>query len=397
MRFLHLKYFGNLPMQKKIVVVAFVLCIYSWFLAPFSKYYISDIEIYFSIASLLLLTVCGQRMISRTNFNISFHYSLACFDIIFLPVLIYGEFPFVSVLAKLLFAAGFIALKNEYKLAIYDVFLSYFVILLFLGLIEFALLFVNVNFFWAIVNRGGAMDFYQGIFILVPSYFVNGSFRFMSLCEEPGTLGTICFFFLITLDYNNNKFKYLILLFAGLVTFSLGYYVLLILWSAFHIRKIDFSKLLIASIVIFAVYFSLGSIFQDRIIDRISGRSVKEIDNRTNEAVDRKLQEVVDNGTIIYGLGNRSFYEWETKVSGVSAGAKNFILQYGIISLIILVISFSYVVFRVRGLNRHTILVILFFWISFYKSNMWNNPAILLALLAISTNMFRDKLIFKKS
>ena len=54
------------------------------------------------------------------------------------------------------------------------------------------------------------------------------------------------------------------------------------------------------------------------------------------------------------------FYEWETKVSGVSAGAKNFILQYGIISLIILVISFSYVVFRVRGLNRHTILVILF-------------------------------------
>jgi len=202
---------------------------------------------------------------------------------------------------------------------------------------------------------------------------------------------------LITLDNNNNKFKYLILLFAGLVTFSLGYYVLLILWSAFHIRKIDFSKLLIASIVIFAVYFSLGSIFQDRIIDRISGRSIKEIDNRTNEAVDRKLQEVVDNGTIIYGLGNRSFYEWETKVSGVSAGAKNFILQYGIISLIILVISFSYVVFRVRGLNRHTILVILFFWISFYKSNMWNNPAILLALLAISTNMFRDKLIFKKS
>ena len=66
MRFLHLKYFGNLPMQKKIVVVAFVLCIYSWFLAPFSKYYISDIEIYFSIASLLLLTVCGQSMLLRS-------------------------------------------------------------------------------------------------------------------------------------------------------------------------------------------------------------------------------------------------------------------------------------------------------------------------------------------
>ena len=51
MRFLHLKYFGNLPMQKKIVVVAFVLCIYSWFLAPFSKYYISDIEIYFRFST----------------------------------------------------------------------------------------------------------------------------------------------------------------------------------------------------------------------------------------------------------------------------------------------------------------------------------------------------------
>ena len=278
--------YNKLPKNQKFVVFVFTLCVYSWFIAPFSKYYIANIEIFLSVLSLFVLSFFGRGMTTSIAIKQSIQYAVACLIIISIPIIAYGDYPFVSIISKFLFALAFIALKAEYKYVIYDFFINTFIILISLGLIEYVLLFVHINFFWEVVTRSGDMNFYQGLFILVPTYFVNSSFRFMSLCEEPGTFATICFFILQSLDYKIDKYKYIILLISGIISFSLGFYVLIGLWVLIQLKSFRIFHLLLAVVVICLMMTFLGNFFQERIIDRIIGVDIEAIDNRTIDIVD---------------------------------------------------------------------------------------------------------------
>lgn len=371
------------PVSQRIVISLFVFDLFAWLVAPFSKYYVSNIEVYSDLACLASLFILGKGMCSEQNINISLRYFFACLAIIFIPILGYGDTPFVSVLSKMIYAISFISLKPIHKWAIYRVFVRILSILLFLGLIEWILLLFNINFFWAEVLRGGVQPFHQGIFILMPTYSFEGYARFMSLCEEPGGLGTLCFFLLTTLDYHQYKKEYLVLLTAGLLSFSLGFYVLIGSWALIQRKNFALSQYALSVIAVVLMLTLFGAFFEERIVERISGRSFESIDNRTNEEVDKKLKEVSSDNRLFIGMGNRTFYEWETRVEGVSAGVKNFVLQYGLLGLIILVVALSSLIIRIRGLNKNTIILVVFVWISFYKSNTWNNPPLLLPLLTI--------------
>lgn len=373
--------------QQRVVILLFVLDVFAWLVAPFSKYYFSNMEIYSDIACLLSLVFIGKGMTSNANVNISLKYLFACIAIILIPVVIYGDMPFVSVMSKMVFATCFISLKPQYKWAIYDIFVKLFVIILALGIIEWLLIFANVNFYWATVIRNETHSFYQGLFILVPTYSFEGYARFMSLCEEPGLMSTICFFFLATLDYHKNKKQFLVLLFAGLISFSLGFYVLIGLWALTQGRKLGMSNIALGLVAVVMMLTVFGAFFQDRIVERVTGVDLESIDNRTNDEVDAKLNEISKDNRLYLGMGNRQFYEWESKVGGVSAGAKNYVLQYGLVGLAILLISFSNIILRIRGCNRNTWIIILFVWISFYKSNTWNNPPFLVSLLSIPVSI----------
>lgn len=384
-----------LNIRQKIISIIFSACIFSWFLAPFSAYYVSNMEVYLSILSFAMLLLIGKGMINKYYMGISIKYSLSCLFIIAIPVFIYGDLPFVSIVAKLLFAFGFISLTSNMKWSIYELFGNFLIIILFFGIIEFSLSFLGIYYFWTTVYRDTTL-FYQGFFCLIPGSFFNGGYRFESLCEEPGLLGTVCFFFLITLDVKKHKFHYIIFLVAGILSFSLGFYVIMGMWLISKVRSFSFIGLIIAVASFLIVFQFFGSIFEERIVQRVTEKdSLSAVDNRTNDVVDSKFAEIYEDGRIYYGLGNRSFYEWQAKTGGVSAGAKNFILQYGLIGLVILVISFSFLILKVRGVKKETFLILAFVWISFYKSNMWNNPNVLLPLLCIqlplATKLYRKK------
>jgi chromate transport protein ChrA len=242
---------------------------------------------------------------------------------------------------------------------------------------------VNINFFWATVDRADSQFFNHGIFILIPTYSFEGYARFMSLCEEPGIMGTICFFFLATLDYHKNKKQFFVLLLAGLISFSLGFYVLIGLWALTQGRKLGMSNIALGAISVVLMLTLFGAFFQERIVERVTGVDIESIDNRTNAEVDAKLNEISKDYRLFLGMGNRQFYKWESKVEGVSAGVKNFVLQYGLVCLAILIISFSSLIINIRGKSKSSWIIILFVWISFYKSNTWNYSPILISLLTV--------------
>ena len=370
------------PFRYKAVILLFVIDLFAWLLAGFSMYYIKYSREAMDFLCLLSLLTVGSGMSSAKYTKLSMQYLSVCLAIIFIPILVYGDTPFVAVLSKLCFAIAFIALKPNFKMAVYQLFLKLFTIIVFLGIVEFILLFFNISFTWAVVERAEPYQVLnQGLFILIPTYSIEGFARFMSLCEEPGGLGTICFFLLTTLNYKENKKTYLILLFAGLISFSLGFYVLITLWTLVNSRKLGFSQIVLGALAIAFLMTYFSGFVEERIVERVAGRSFAEIDNRTDDEVTKKLVDISDDERLFIGLGNRSYYEWQTSVGGTSAGVKNFIFQYGVIGLTLLIIGFSFVIFRIRGFNKAAILIVLFFWICFYKSNLWNLPQVLVALM----------------
>ena len=382
----------------KIVIALFVIDIFANLLAPFSKYYISNIEVYLDIMCFFTVLTNKNILISTKNIDIALKYFVACGLIIFIPIICFGNLPFTTAISRLLFAISFILLKTEIKKRIYILFVKYFVILLTLGIIEWVLLFFGTNFFWSSVYREGTQEFKQGLFILVPSYYIFGNYRFMSLCTEPGGLGTICFFLLATLDSNKYKKQYIIILFAGLISFSLGFYVLIVLWFLTQFKKIKISQILVGVVVVTIMLNFFGDFFNARIVERlINVDSVEELDNRSNEAVDEKLEEISNDYRFLVGMGNRNFYKWKAESDGVSAGVKNFLLQYGVLGLIIYFVSFSRLIIRIRGFNKQTLILVAFVWLCFYKSSIWNSPPVLLPLLTVlyTTPVYQYKLLSK--
>ena len=372
------------PVRHRFVITLFVVDVFAWLLAGFSSYYLKYSRESLDLLCLFFLFVLGSGMASKKNVRISIKYLSVCLAIILIPLLFYGDMPFVAVVTKLCFAIAFISLKEEYKWAIYKIFIWTFTIIVFLGIIEYTLLLFGINFTWAVVERVDPHQILnQGIFILVPTYSVEGFARFMSLCEEPGGLGTICFFLLTTLDYKENKRTFLILLVAGLLSFSLGFYVLITMWTVVRSKTFGFSQMLLGVLAVLFVMTYFSGFLEERIVERVSGRDLVSIDNRTDDEANKKLKEISSDYRLYFGMGNRSFYNWQEKAGGTSAGVKNFIFQYGIIGLVLLIISFSITVIKIRGYNKFSLIIIAFFWICFYKSNIWNMPQILVALLSL--------------
>ena len=383
------------PLKQRFIILLFVVDIFAWLLAGFSSYYIQYSRESMDLVCLFSLFIAGKGMTSRKCINLSTQYFIICLSIILIPIIIYGDVPFVAVVSKLCFAIAFVALKPNYKWVIYKIFLRVFTILLLLGIIEYTLLLAGINFTWTVVERSDPYQVLnQGLFILVPTYSVEGFARFMSLCEEPGSLGTICFFLLTTLEYKSNKREFLILLVAGLLSFSLGFYVLITMWTVIRSRTFGFSQIILGVLAVLFMVTYFSGFLEERIIERVSVNNIVTIDNRTDEESNKKLKEIASDHRLYIGMGNRNYYEWQGKAGSTSAGVKNFIFQYGLLGLLLLIIGFSMLVINVRGLNKFSLTVLIFLWICFYKSNTWNLPPLLVAVLSVSPAMYMEE--FKK-
>lgn len=380
-------------LQQKFIIILFVIDIFAWLIAPFSKYHPSNIEVYLDILCFLSAAISKSSITSEKNIIIALKYLVACLAILMIPVFFYGNIPFVSDVTKLLYAFSFVSLRSDIKWAIYQLFIPFFTLFLILGIIEWILLIFGINFLWATVYRWETLEFQQGIFILVPTY-VADHFRFMSLCEEPSVIGNTCFFLITTLDYQKYKIPFIIFMVAGLISFSLGFYVLIVLWALTQNKRFKASQIFMGIIAIAFMMIFFGESFNARIMERITGQeSIEAIDNRVNYEVQHKLDEVSQDYRIFIGMGNRNFYEWQQKSEGVSAGVKNFLLQYGILGLLLLVYAYSALIFRTRGYSKHTLLIVVFVWICFYKSHViWNNPSIILALLTTPIEIIKDRM-----
>lgn len=207
--------------------------------------------------------------------------------------------------------------------------------------------------------------------------------RFQSLADEPGRLGTLCGLLLFPVwRMKNLKFPFFVILFGGIITFSLAYYILLVIFFVSSIRHSFKTAVLLFSFLAIAAYY-----LQDNLDYLILARfeETENVDNRTSEVFDGYFERAIDNGEIWFGLGKKKLRMIAEESDGGNAGGKVWILQYGIISFILVLFIYNLIYYKIypKKLELYDWLFLLAFWLSFYQRQTVYIPTTMIAFFSM--------------
>ncbi len=199
---------------------------------------------------------------------------------------------------------------------------------------------------------------YYGIFSL-------DTFRFLSIFDEPGVVGTFCFILLTIRKYRFTNWKHYIILFAGIISFSFFFYLatILILPILFRIKlKTLIQIAIILSLLVFLLTYL--PYFDEMIITRlqiVEGGLAGF--NRTSEGWDYHYSDYLQSSNSIFGLGSQSYDK--DAFPGV-ASYQTFVYNYGLVGLALVIIIFGFILSRFGTMGNMIVLMSMFLMV-FYQ------------------------------
>ena len=221
------------------------------------------------------------------------------------------------------------------KIRILELFVHMLAVVLTLSLIEF---FIYVITDKIIIIQDGILsydyDYQMSLFNLMRvepglgMLSTSNFFRFQSLAEEPGGVGTMCGILIYCLN-NSGKFKYdsAVIWIAGIVSMSRAFYVLALIRLAITIfyknKWSGFMFVAVLAVTIFALYSQFEDAFNVLLLGRFEDLGLERVD-------DASLIQAFANGTIWFGNGT------EATLKLHSAGVGTMIYQVGIIRTFLL-------------------------------------------------------------
>lgn len=196
------------------------------------------------------------------------------------------------------------------------------------------------------------------------------SFRFYGYFDEPGVIGTFSGTLFVINKCNLKDWKNWILLISGIVSFSLFFYLLIVIY-VFLFSSLK-SKLLLAIIMFafVAVLIGTDNPFNDLIIQRLNFEEMDDLSRltRTDSDFDNFYNKFVNSDMIWFGYGS-TYSEKVANQSGASY--KDIIVDHGIIMFIIYIVAlfFYYLSYK---LKYKQILFLLFIM----SANIYQRPFI---------------------
>ena len=325
-----------------------------------------------SIFLILLLLLKGKttRITTGVNKNIASVFGLCAFIYVLSGIQGVTFWGFLGDILTMLLILLFILLRDDLKLRIFDAFINAMAILMFLSMIEYVIYLVTGMKYVVFDNllyleeRPLTQTLFNLVWpdspynMIVPRYY-----RFQSLADEPGGVGTTMGLMLFATSGNPEyKRHYIIFWLAGIISFSLAFYVLALSNLIVLARENrDFRFLFVFILIAGVAYYFLGDAFNELIVNRISGNEVSDIDNRTSEVLDKKLIAAMRDGSILIG------HEFVAE-----SGGKGVLYNRGLIGMLALIVAYSssYMA-KVRSLKLRNVSFAVFFlivfWISFYQ------------------------------
>lgn len=168
--------------------------------------------------------------------------------------------------------------------------------------------------------------------------------RFYGVFDEPGVLGTIGAILLYVNKYDLKKWYNVALLLGGIFTFSLAFYILIIIGMVIYFSK-DIKKtvigifvFLIAIVIVFVMLHDNPS-FQQHIVARLDGiGSVTELINDRDDAyVVNNFENLFKQPiNLLFGYGNNP-----SMGAGTTTSYMRWILRYGFVGFSVMCIIFG--------------------------------------------------------
>ena len=319
-------------------LVAFVICMQNaiW---PF-WYGIATWSSYLAVILIFLLELKDKRLF---NLNIS-HLIILLFALfVFIIVPIFYDFRFSNVLILMAYFSAINIKQIEASMVLkYTTSYLYIIILL-----SFPFWIIHQYIYELPVygeldlsEMKDAVYIYSNYFFFVTDAFID-YYRFYSMFDEPGVLGTFAAFVLYGNRYDFSKKENVVILVASLFTYSMAFYVLTILGWVYQSRK-SVKKIMALLLVLIGVAFALmyylkdDVAFQRAIIDRVLGFDISLVENRTNDYVNMFWKEYINSLDCILGMGTsflNNFFLFGNSY-------KRFVIEYGLIGIFLLVLMY---------------------------------------------------------
>lgn len=225
--------------------------------------------------------------------------------------------------------------------------------------------------------------------IILNDQFLNifnySFFRFSSIFDEPGLLGTISSILLFSYQNNENKkLEKFIFFFSLILSFSLGGYALFIigillkLTLNFSIKKLI---LFFGMLIIFASMLASTDGGRRYITDRILNTKQPITQSREDSSFSYKFNEKIlsDGYYFAIGLGKDAHLKTGDDVSSY----KGFIYNYGILGLLLLLSILILIAYINGNINKQTIIILSLIFINFYQRPIEFNVYYYIIILSI--------------
>ena len=273
-----------------------------------------------------------------------------------------------QVVVSLITMASFFLIRDDLKVRILNGLIYTMSCLFFLSIVEYLLFIITGN---RIIIREGLtyqeQAFEQTLFNFMNfsqdlQFLLAGFYRFQSLAVEPGNVGTFSALMLFA-TYGCKKYRipYIIFFIAGVLSFSLAFYLLAAIQLIFIGGRRNWSVVLGVVLIIAAGYYYLGDAFTYLISDRISGDSA---DNRSSYALEMAFKRAWEDGSLWFGRDSGSVSD---NIDG--AGVKLSIYFHGIIGVAILVSAYVFIyISKVKQLHLKNKLMLWVFFLAFWAS-----------------------------
>lgn len=369
----------KIKLSSLYVILIILYCFYTYDLRPYFLWDTFEVGILGAFNRLPIRSIVGLLIIligvlcTKTH-NIR---SMGAFAIV-IPIiigfgLIINDDYFFTPNWIIPFATMFYLLSSEIlKIRAYVYFYNIFVILLIIPIIIYILVHIGVNIPYSVLESNEDIKNATSVFYKVyplacqwsdPWNDIYRSLRMCGVYNEPGVVGTFCAMFLCAENFQLKKnWKNIILLIGGILSFSLAFYSMIlvyIFWRAVNINR-KYGAIIIGIVIAYFVFINIR--FDNPVIENFQSRFLITSEglagnNRTNIRYDNVFNTLNSNGvfSILFGRGFGAIEDTLSLNSIDGASYKNLIYNYGLIGFAIQIVwYFAISLFVSKGKGKKT-------------------------------------------
>jgi len=365
------------PINKNNIFIFFIAILLFVSLNPF--YVWGVFQVFFSVViiGLIMGAYFCQFLFSKTKLFLS----IGIFSLSFLYNFLIGA-SFLGALAFSSSISLIFSLKSIYLLKSFDIFKKIYALALSPGLILWGIHHIIGDKYFLYLGRivdgidpikmesGHGYATYP--FTVVLDYMLDFPlYRFMGPLDEPGLVGTISALILSANKFLIKKKEDYVILFSGILSFSLAFYVLTLLYLLLS----SFSKikyLFILAMLILSV--SIASQFNDTVhqytIDRleVNDKGIKG-DNRAGTELEEAYIDWKNGDAIDIFFGNKNLYDADG-----SASIKQIAVKTGLLGFFIIFLIFFLCFYVAKPQNKHIMSMSIFAFFIVFFSSMYQRP-----------------------